>query len=131
MNMMRKHIELTADEAEFVKRHIKVTQKMTLIKVVNNTLQAVKDKIGNPNEYDYCSRPSVCHVKPYYILWGGNIAGKIEVNVRNDIITFKHGNKDYSYSWNEMKNNTSYLSSLIKSYATSYNLFEQMVKDEI
>ncbi len=128
---MKKHVELTVDEIEFVKRYLETSRKMTLIKVVNNALQHVKDRVGNIQEFDYCSRPSVCYVKPYYIFWGGDIAGKIDVNVREDIITFKHGEKNYSYSWKEMKDNISYLSSLIEGYATSYDWFEQMVQNEV
>jgi len=124
---VKKHIELDAEEIKGVKEFKKMTGKMTLLKTVNMVLDYVKTKDYFPR-YDYISKPSVCYIKPYYIFWGEDIIGKINVDVRNDIITFLHEEKEYSFTWKEMKDRLALLQAIIEDYATDYEGFETLME---
>ena len=122
---MKKHIELTGQEVERIKAFKAMTEKPNLFKVINETLEYIK---ANNDCFDYVSMPSVCYSKPFYLFFGGELVGQLNMEVRKDIVTFLHNQKEYSFAWSEMQDNISGLSTIITEYATSYDEFEKMMK---
>ena len=122
---MKKHIELTEQEVERIKTFKIMTKKPTLFKVITETLEYIK---ANNDCFDYVSMPSVCYSKPFYLFYGGELVGQLNMEVRKDIVTFLHKQKEYSFAWSEMQDNISGLSTIIEDYATSYDGFEKTMK---
>jgi hypothetical protein len=122
---MKPHIKLDEEEIKNVKNFRQMISKPTLIKIIDEGLESVKRKNFR---YDYVGKPSVCYVKPYYIFYEDTIIGKIDVNVRNDTITFYHNEKEYFFTWEEMKDNITFLSSMVIAYAIGFDDFENIIK---
>ena len=72
--------------------------------------------------------PSVCYSKPFYLFYGGELVGQLNMEVRKDIVTFLHNQKEYSFAWSEMQDNISGLSTIIENYATNDDGFEKTMK---
>ena len=124
---MKKHIELKKEKVEEIKRFKQLTNRQTLFKVINDALEYVKTKTDYPY-FDFVAKPPVVYVRPYYLFYGEEIVGQFNVEVRKQVITFLHGDKEYSFSWEDMKDNITGLSSIIIAYATSYEEFEKLLK---
>ena len=75
---MKKHIELTEQEIKRIKEFKVMTEKPKLFKVITETLEYIK---ANDDCFDYVSMPSVCYSKPFYLFYGGELVGQLNMEL--------------------------------------------------
>lgn len=122
-----KHVIKNKKETkEILDRMEHISKIKSLYREVYKILKEVADSNKCFNFYD---SPSIANNKTIYILWNKEVFGEFYIKFRSegDSIVFIHGNAEYSYGWEKLKNNLPKLKELLIAYITGFDEFEEMI----
>ena len=103
--------------------------RSVLVKAIEEILDKYSERAENEGFSYYIKELPKENRAEFHLFWSDDKFGEFYADTKNNIVSFIHGNHEYEYNCDELKerSNIGWLKSLVEAFATGFDEFEQVI----